>query len=170
MSKGRANLAREMKLLDSRLQRIIQSAISSNYGTALEIAQDGADRARKGVDYMGSYKEYVDKSGKTRSSSKPGDMPSSPSGNPLHGSFVAGPISKRNANPAEAFFGNTAPYAIELEYGTKSMSPRPFMRPVREELVKGPMSAADRVATNFGLAMIKKSRTMKRQNVILEVP
>jgi hypothetical protein len=44
------------------------------------------------------------------------------------------------------------------------------MRPVREELVKGPMSAADRVATNFGLAMIKKARTMKRQNVILEVP
>jgi len=170
MSKGRANLAREMKLLDSRLQRIIQSAIASNYGTAIEIAEDGANRARKGVDYMGSYKEYVDKSGKTRSSSKPGDMPSSPSGKNLHGSFVSGPISKRNANPAMAFFGNTAPYAIELEYGTKSISPRPFMRPVREELVKGPMSAAEKVAMNFGLAMIKKSRTMKRQNVILEVP
>jgi HK97 gp10 family phage protein len=64
---------------------------------------------------------------------RPGGGPSSPGGPPhsqsgeLRGAFTT--RVTRNQQGATGTIGNTAPHALFLEFGTRHMAARPFMRP-----------------------------------------
>jgi HK97 gp10 family phage protein len=167
MSKESASLDRAIKQLDIRIQRIIQAGVSSMTQSANELADIGAELVRDSIRHEGTYKPYIDKRGKQRMSSAPGEAPASASGNDLDKSIYSKKVSKANGNPAVAEFGSTSPYAMALEYGTERMSPRPFIRPAAIKLRKE--KVADIVTSNFAARMAKKIRSMGHLKVRLDV-
>lgn len=167
MSKQSKSLNKAIKDVDNRIQRIIQSGVSSMYDSANQIADLGKDYVQESIRHEGTYKQYIDKRGNTRMSSVPGEPPASAIGNDLDKSIYSKKISKKNQNPAIAEFGSNSPYARALEYGTEKISPRPFMRPAAEKLRSSDVERI--VVANFATRMARKIKSMGHLKVRLDV-
>jgi hypothetical protein len=112
--------------------RIVEYATQQNVLAAGECADAGAAQVRELIGKRGSYKKTEYPWG-THWSSAPGEPPAMGTGH-LVNSIVSGVTSK--GNPASAFFGSKATYAVPLEFGHKGpkpASPRPFIRPVAND-------------------------------------
>jgi hypothetical protein len=129
MPSGGNGMRQVMRALDKQVQSAIQAGISSTYFAANEIAEAGRDEAKRLVDHPGTNRPYVDKKGRQRMSSHPGEAPASGPQYDLYHTIISRPVSKKNQNPASAMFGSTAEYALNLEFGAGRVAPRPFMRP-----------------------------------------
>lgn len=113
--------------VEKAVKQIVLSGIYEMRDAAGEIADVGAGEVRELISKPGTHKPYIHK-GKIRYSSSPGKPPAAQPGETLLPSITSKIISKTNQNPAIAEFGSTSPIARELEYGTKDVVPRPFMR------------------------------------------
>ena len=167
MSKQSKSLNKAIKDLDNRIQRIIQAGVSSTHLSANMIADTGAELVRDSIRHSGTYKPYIDKRGNQRMSSAPGEPPASAAGNDLDKSIYSKSVSKKNQNPAVAEFGSTSPYARALEYGTEKMAPRPFMRPIAQEIRRDRVEYI--VTSNFAIRMARKIKSMGHLNVRLDL-
>lgn len=67
-------------------------------------------------------------SGKNHQASRPGEAPHNDTG------FLAKNITVSQDSPVVARVTASAPYAAPLEFGTKDIAARPFMRPTREKV------------------------------------
>lgn len=113
--------------VEKAVKQLVLSGIYEMRAAAGEIADTGADEVRELISKPGTHKPYIHK-GKIRYSSSPGKPPAAQPGETLLPSITSRIVSKTNQNPAIAEFGSTSPIAKELEYGTKDVVPRPFMR------------------------------------------
>lgn len=152
-----------MRALDKQVQSAIQAGISSTYFSAMEIAEAGRDEAKRLVDHPGTNRPYVDKKGRARVSSHPGEPPASGPQYDLYHTIISRPVTKKNQNPARAMFGSTANYALGLEFGTGAVAPRPFMRPASAfaKIVAMPI-----VKRKWNAAVMKKIAKMPKPPTI----
>jgi HK97 gp10 family phage protein len=127
--------------LDKRLKKALLRGAWAMRDAARDLAKIGEKEVRASISKTGSYKPYW-KDGKKRMSSHPGTPPAASPDGTLEKSIYSKVNSAVKRNPAEAEFGSTAPYAAELEFGTTSVQPRPFLRPAREKVRD---AAAERV-------------------------
>jgi hypothetical protein len=112
--------------------RIVEYATQQNILAAAECANAGAEQVKGLIDKKGGYKK-TEYSWGTHWSSAPGSPPAMGTGHLLN-SIVSGVI--RKGNPASAYFGSKARYAVPLEFGHKGpkpAAPRPFIRPVAND-------------------------------------
>jgi hypothetical protein len=72
----------------------------------------------------------------------------------IYNKVVSGP----NQNPAIAEFGSNASFAKDLEFGTTTTQPRPFIRPAKDKVAA---VAASNVARHLKIAYSRKTRSLK---------
>lgn len=122
-------LDRQLRQREKDIKEIIELAVSRNTFAAQKSANEGARRVRELLNRSGDYKQTQYDWG-THWSSRPGEPPAKGTGH-LASSIVSGKVT--DGNPAVAYFGSTARYAVPLEFGHKGpkpAAPRPFMRTV----------------------------------------
>lgn len=122
-------LDRQIRQRKKEIKKIIDFAVSRNVFAAHKAAEEGAERVRAILSRPGSYK-YTQYEWGTHWSAAPGEAPALGTGH-LRDSIVSG--RAQDGNPAVAYFGSTARYAIPLEFGHKGpkpAAPRPFMRTI----------------------------------------
>lgn len=87
-------------------------------------------------------------SGKGHVPSKPGEPPNQDTG------VLANNIETVLVEPLKVEVSSNAPYAVELEFGTSKMEPRPYMRPAvarkKDEAVALVRQAVDKVIRESG--------------------
>ena len=122
-----------IKEFDARLKRALLHGSWAMRDAARELAKMGENEVKTSISKPGSYKKYW-KNGKERMSSHPGTPPAAEPGGNLDSSIYSKVNSAVKRNPAEAEFGSKAPFAADLEFGTPSLQPRPFLRPARQKV------------------------------------
>lgn len=122
-------LNQQIRQRKKEIKKIIDFAVSRNVFAAHKAAEEGAERVRALLSRPGHYK-FTQYDWGTHWSSAPGEPPALGTGH-LRDSIVSG--RAQDGNPAVAYFGSTARYAIPLEFGhrgPKPAAPRPFMRTI----------------------------------------
>ena len=122
-----------MKEVDKRIGLALLHGAWAMRDAARDMAKFGEKETRKLIAHKGSYKKYY-KKGVERTSSHPGQPPAAVKGEDLEPSIYSKVTSGPKRNPATAEFGSTAPFAADLEFGTKKIEPRPFLRPARQQV------------------------------------
>lgn len=104
----------------------------------MALALMGQGHAQKSI-LKGPKSGAIYKRGKiTHQASAPGEAPANDTG------FLAANIKAEMTEALTASIISQAPYSVHLEYGTRHMEPRPFLRPAGEaikEQAKGIMDA-----------------------------
>lgn len=114
------------------IRRIVAMGIEANNKSVQMCADEGKRRVQDLLQTPGHYKKTAYSWG-DHWSSAPGQPPALGTGHLLKSIVSA---KTRDGNPASAYFGATARYAIPLEFGHKGprpAAPRPFMRPVAND-------------------------------------
>ena len=148
------------KILDTvepAIKSIILAGVYQMRSAAEDLSVIGFNETKRLILHKGSYKEYF-KDGKKRMSSAPGEPPAATLGGTLEPSIYNKVISAPNQNPAIAEFGSNASFAKDLEFGTSTIQPRPFLRPAKQKVAS---VAASNVARHLKIAYSRKTRSLK---------
>lgn len=149
------------KHIDRRITNMLIHGMYAMNKTAGELANLGKLKVQELISQPGSYLPYY-KDGQLRMSSHPGKPPAASRGGSLDSSIYSVRTSKDKDNPAVAEFGSTAPYARELEFGTTSIQPRPFLLPARQAVADVAQAI---VVRNLVIAYNKSLRNAKNTTV-----
>lgn len=126
-----------IRVQDKLLQKLTKDLRSELKGALNRAAREGNNYAKAQI--LGGIKSgrVYQKSNPTRKhqASAPGEAPANDLG------LLASSMFWRKGSGLTAYYGNSAPYARFLEFGTRNMAPRPFLRPAAR--VVEPMLAAD---------------------------
>jgi hypothetical protein len=148
------------KILDSlepQVKSIILAGVYQMRKAAEDLSVIGFNETTRLILQKGSYRPYF-KNGKKRMSSAPGEPPAAMRGETLEPSIYNKVVSGPNQNPAIAEFGSNASFAKDLEFGTTTTQPRPFIRPAKDKVAA---VAASNVARHLKIAYSRKTRSLK---------
>lgn len=115
--KGIDKLIKKLKKLDDAVENDVEIVLAA-------VSNDMRNTAIDSLDTVSPGRDYVKPGGRTHRASKPGDAPNTDEGQLKSGLFA----SKKKKNEY-AFGVSGVPYAKSLEYGTRKMAARPFIRP-----------------------------------------
>jgi len=119
--RGSKELERYLKTASAEVREEVGNQVTT---TALRLQKDAKRRVKKKPASGRVYEKYNPR--RTHQASAPGEAPMSDTGR------LANSIVFDTVGPLTATVGARAVYAAWLEYGTRKMAPRPFMRPAAE--------------------------------------